>query len=135
MPTYTITQFKAKAGEIIDNLEYGDEVIITRRGKPCAKLEPVDPQVKKKGNQASLMGAYRDVLPEATWEDFQEAKKMWRDGALPEADEKPSPRSLMGILATPNTPDWDYEELQGHIREIRDGWKVSTYAILEEDAR
>ena len=48
--------------------------------------------------------------------------------------EKPSLRSLMGILATPNTPDWDYEELQGHIREIRDAWKASTYAILEEDA-
>ena len=133
MPTYTITQFKAKAGEIIDNLEDGDEVIITRRGKPCAKLEPVEPPVKKKDNQESLMGAYRDSLPEATWEDFQEAKKVWPDGSL-EADEKPSLRSLMGILATPNTPDWDYEELQGHIREIRDAWKASTYAILEEDA-
>ena len=133
MPTYTITQFKAKAGEIIDNLEYGDEVIITRRGKPCAKLEPVEPPVKKKENQTSLMGAYRDALPEATGEDFQEAKQMWPDRSSPEA-EKPSFRSLMGILANPNTPDWDYEELQGHIREIRDAWKASTYAILEEDA-
>ena len=96
MPTYTITQFKAKAGEILNNLENGYEVIITRRGKPCAKLEPVAPQ--------------------------------------PEAEEKPSLRSLMGILAIPNTPDWDFEELQGHIREIRDAWKAPTYALLEEDA-
>ena len=85
MPTYTITQFKAKAGEILDSLEAGEKVIITRRGKPCARLESVDPSDKKKGKQSSLMGAYRDVLPEATWEDFQEAKKIWRDGALPES--------------------------------------------------
>lgn len=94
MPTYTITQFKAKASEILDRLEAGDEVIITRRGKPCGKLTAVQ---------------------------------------KPEAEE-PSSRSLMGILATPDTPDWDYEELQGHIREIRDAWKASTYAILDEDA-
>ena len=86
MPTYTITQFKAKAREIIDNLKEGDEVIITRRGKPCARLELVDPPDKKKGIQSSLMGAYRDVLPEATWEDFQEAKKIWRDGLPPESN-------------------------------------------------
>ena len=85
MPTYTITQFKARAREILDSLEAGDEVIITRRGKPCGRLEPVEPPVKKKGNKDSLMGAYRDVLPEATWEDFQEAKKIWRDGSLPES--------------------------------------------------
>lgn len=105
------------ASEIVDNLEAGEEVIVTRRGKPCAKLEPVDPQVKKKGNKDSFMGAYRDVLPEATWEDFQEAKKIWRDGSST-AVEEPSAGSLIGIFATPNTPDWDYEELQGHIREI-----------------
>lgn len=94
MPTYTITQFKAKASKILNSLEAGDEVIITRRGKPCGKLT-----------------------------------------AMQEPDaEKRSPRSLMGILATPDTPDWDYEELQGHIREIRDAWKASTYALLEEDA-
>ena len=133
MPTYTITQFKAKAGEIIDNLEDGDEVIITRRGKPCAKLEPVAPPVKKKENQTSLMGAYRDALPGATGKDFGEAKQMWPDESL-EADEKPSLRSLRGILATPDTPDWDFEELQGHIREIRDGWKKRLYSIEEDDA-
>lgn len=86
MPTYTITQFKAKANEILNKLEEGDEVIITRRGKPCAKLESVDPPVKNNGNTGSLMGDYRDVLPEESWEDFQEAKKIWRDGSLPESN-------------------------------------------------
>lgn len=86
MPTYTISQFKAKASEILDSLEAGDEVIITRRGKPCGRLTAEDPPVRKKGNQVSLMGAYRDVLPEETWEDFQEAKKIWRDLPLLEPD-------------------------------------------------
>lgn len=94
MPTYTLTQFKTRASEILDSLDDGDEVIITRRGKPCAKMTAISHT----------------------------------------AEEKRPSRSLMGILATPNTPDWDHEELQGHIREIRDSWKASTYAILDEDA-
>ena len=86
MPTFTITQFKSNASEILNSLESGEEVIITRRGKPCAKLTAVNLPVTKKGNQTSLMGAYRDTLPQATWEDFQEAKEIWRDGPLPESE-------------------------------------------------
>ena len=94
MTTYSVREFKAHVSEILNSLESGGEVIITRRGKPCGRLTAVPPQ---------------DA-------------------------EKPAPPSLMGILAIPNTPDWDYEELQGHIREIRDSWKASTYAILEDNA-
>ena len=93
MATYSVREFKAHVSEILNNLEPGDEVIITRRGKPCGKLTAVPKQ---------------DV-------------------------EKPSLRSLRGILATPDTPDLDYEELQGYIREIRDAWKEPTYRILEDD--
>ena len=32
MTTYTISQFKANAAEILDTLSEGEEVIITRRG-------------------------------------------------------------------------------------------------------
>ena len=94
MTSYSVREFKARTSEILRNLDDGEEVIITRRGKPCAKLT---------------------AFPQ------------------PEAEEKPSLRSLRGILATPDTPDWDYEELQGHIREIRDAWKEPTYRILEDD--
>ena len=38
MTTYTISQFKAKAAEILDTLSEGEEVIITRRGKSCAVI-------------------------------------------------------------------------------------------------
>ena len=81
MPTYTITQFKTRTGEILDSLNDGEEVIITRRGKPCAKLTAVPKPAEsgeKKHSGKSLMGAYRGILPDATWEDFQEAKRIWR---------------------------------------------------------
>ena len=42
MPTYTITEFKARISQILRDLKEGDEVIITRRGKPCAKLKLPD---------------------------------------------------------------------------------------------
>ena len=95
MPTYTITQFKTNASQILDSLNEGEEVIITRRGKPCAKVTTISPTTEGKR----------------------------------------SSRSLMGALATPNTPNLNQEELQALIREIRDEWKPSVYAIEEGHAR
>ena len=93
MPTYTLTQFKAKAGEIIDNLEDGDEVIITRRGKPCGKLtsvtESVEPTQKKR-SLAELRGAYADPdTPDLEFDELQAIiKGCWKNfGELPEDDD------------------------------------------------
>ncbi len=76
MTTYSVREFKAKVSEILHGLEDGEEVIITRRGKPCAKLMPVDAEAEAKKLPLS---ALRDMLdlPDATWEDFMEAKKIW----------------------------------------------------------
>ena len=73
--TYGIREFKTKVSEILHGLDGVDEVIITRHGKPCAKLLPVDTDAKRP--LRSLRGALRDRLPDATWEDFMEAKKIW----------------------------------------------------------
>ncbi len=75
MTTYGIREFKAKVSEILHGLEDGEEVIITRRGEPCAKLTPVEAGEKR--SFRSLRGILRDRLPDATWEDFMEAKKIW----------------------------------------------------------
>ena len=40
MTTYNIREFKAKVSEILRALSYGEEVIITRRGKPFGRLKP-----------------------------------------------------------------------------------------------
>ncbi len=73
--SYGIREFKAKVSEALHDLKEGDEVIITRRGKPCAKLVPVEAAVPKSSLKALRgLGAR---LPDATWEDFQEIKKIW----------------------------------------------------------
>ena len=47
MPTYSITEFKARLSQILRDLgENGGEVIITRRGKPCAKLVAIRDQTE-----------------------------------------------------------------------------------------
>lgn len=85
MTTYSIREFKARASQILRDLAEGDEVIITRRGQPCGrrgqpcgKLTAVpQPAAAEKPARRSLRGIYRGILPHATYEDFQEIKKIW----------------------------------------------------------
>ena len=76
MTTYGIREFKARVSEILRTLEDGEEVIITRRGKPCGKLTTMPPG-REKGSVTTLMGAFKGILPEATYEDFQEVNEIW----------------------------------------------------------
>ena len=87
MTTYTISEFKAKANQILRELDNGEEVIITRRGKPCGRLTAAPPAVEGEPSRRSLRGALRHRLPPATWEDFQEAKQIWRTRPLPDASD------------------------------------------------
>ena len=34
---------KSKLGQLLDQVEHGEEIIITRRGRPVARLAPVEP--------------------------------------------------------------------------------------------
>lgn len=72
--TYGVREFKAKVSGILDDLTDGEEIVITKRGKPCGKLTPVEDAVGK-----LPLNALRDLLPlpDATYEDFLEAKKIW----------------------------------------------------------
>lgn len=74
MVTYGVREFKAKVSEILDDLSDGEEVVITKRGKPCGKLTPVEDAVGK-----LPLHALRELLPlpDATYKDFLEAKKIW----------------------------------------------------------
>ena len=76
MNTYSIREFKAKASEILRNLKDGEEVIITRRGTPCGRLMPVQSAVKGKPSLRELRGSMKD-LPDASYEDFLDAKTLW----------------------------------------------------------
>ncbi len=83
--TYGIREFKARISEILRELDAGSEVVITRRGEPCARLVPIQQPAGEKPSLASLRGALAD-LPDATYEDFQEIKAIWEPRA-PESGE------------------------------------------------
>ena len=54
MTTYNIREFKSKISEIINTLEYDQEVIITRRGKPCGRLTSVELPAEEKAVASDL---------------------------------------------------------------------------------
>lgn len=85
MTTYSVREFKSRVSEILRSLNDGEEVTITRRGKPCARVTPVNPAAERKPSLGSLRGALTD-LPDATYEDFLEIKSVWdvRTPAPPE---------------------------------------------------
>ena len=91
MPTYTITQFKTRTGEILDSLNAGEEVIITRRGKPCAKLTAMPEPAVEKRSLRSLRGilATNDDDPGMDFDELQAyIKGLWKNfGTLPEEEE------------------------------------------------
>ena len=76
MTTYSIREFKARVSEILRGLDDGQDVIITRRGKPCGRLTPVHHPDDEKPSLSSLRGALAD-LPDASYEDFLDIKTLW----------------------------------------------------------
>ena len=82
MTTYSIREFKAKASAILRELEDGDEVIITRRGRPCGKLTSVSADESDKPSLETLKGSLT-YLPDATHEDLLEVQSMWEPRVPP----------------------------------------------------
>ena len=87
MATIGVRQLKSQTSEILRRVEDGEEIVVTRRGKPCAKLIPAPVAVPpESGQHRTLRGMFRG-WPDLTWEDFQEAKKIWHpisDPKLPD---------------------------------------------------
>ena len=59
MATYGVTEFKARLSEILRNLDDGEEVIITRRGKPRARFTPIRLSPEDKLPLSALRGLLR----------------------------------------------------------------------------
>ena len=76
MTTYSIREAKARLSEILRDLDHGEEVIITRRGRPCGRLTTVDSGVDERPSLATLRGALSQ-LPDADYQDFQNIKGIW----------------------------------------------------------
>ena len=71
--TYSISEAKSHLNRILRNLGRGDEVIITRRGRPYGRLTPVDRKVDAKPSLATLRGALSE-LPDADYQDFRNVR-------------------------------------------------------------
>ncbi len=85
MPAYGVTEFKARFSEILRNLDDGEEVIITRRGKPRARFT----RIRRPPEDKLSLSALRDLLPplpDATYQDFLDIKKIWEPRMPPDAD-------------------------------------------------
>jgi prevent-host-death family protein len=79
MTTYSIREAKARLSEILRDLDRGDEVIITRRGRPCGRLTAVNGSSDDRPSLATLRGALSQ-LPDAGYQDFQDIKDIWATG-------------------------------------------------------
>ena len=84
MTTYGVREFKARLSEILRELDDGDEVIITRHGKPCGRLTTIPTPDDGKRSLRTLRGKFADILPDADYEDFVELKKIWEPRDLPD---------------------------------------------------
>ena len=87
MTTYSIREFKTRVSGILRNLDDGEEVIITRRGKPCGRLMPVERSSEAKPSLDTLRGALAN-LPDASYEDFQDIKALWEPSVPASAETK-----------------------------------------------
>ena len=76
MATYGISEFKVNISAVLREVKGGEEVTITRHGKPCAKLTPVSTLEGGKASLESLRGSLT-YLPDADYEDFMDIKGVW----------------------------------------------------------
>ena len=81
MTTIGVRDLKANASKVIKEVEkLGEEIIITRRGKPCVKLVPIGASLKGERTLGSLKGALLS-LPELDFDDFMDVKTVWEQGS------------------------------------------------------
>ena len=76
MITYSVREFAAQVDEVIRDLDNGEEVIITRRGKPYGRLTRIVLPSQQKPSLSTLKGSLA-YLPDASYEDFQDIKALW----------------------------------------------------------
>ena len=84
MATYGVREFKTRFSEILRGLDEGEEVIITRRGKPCGRFTPIPRPEEAKLPLSALRGILSERMPDASYQDFLDAKKIWEPRMPPD---------------------------------------------------
>lgn len=59
MSTVTLAQAKTHLSQLLDQVEAGDEVVITRRGQPVARISPVE----KPKQPVKSLAEFRSRMP------------------------------------------------------------------------
>jgi len=62
MTTVSLAQAKARLSELLDKVEAGEEVIVTRHGKAVARISPAAQQ--KKPIDFDRLAAFRATMPD-----------------------------------------------------------------------
>lgn len=62
MKTVTVAEAKARLSELLNRIEHGDEIVVTRRGRPIARLTPI-----RGGKKQPIVGlsAFREQIARA----------------------------------------------------------------------
>ena len=56
----TAKDLRFHSKELLDTVNRGEEVVITYRGKPCAKLVPIKHKATKNSGKNELFGIWKD---------------------------------------------------------------------------
>ncbi len=56
----TAKKLRFHTKDLLESVSRGEEVVITYRGKPCAKLVPLKKKSKKIGRESELFGVWSD---------------------------------------------------------------------------
>ncbi len=56
----TAKDLRFQSKELLDTVKRGEEVVITYRGKPCAKLVPIKHEAAENSGKNELFGIWKD---------------------------------------------------------------------------
>ena len=125
MTTYSIRELRAKAGQILDTLSEGEEVIITRRGVPCAVITGASslngPSTADESTQAAQAVTDAEARPRLSIEELRgRVVGAWPEWVMRgEAPAKlPLPTLDDAFPKADSDDELSFEELQGFIKGL-----------------
>ena len=80
MVTVGLTHAKAHLGELLDKVAAGEEVVITRRGRPVARMSALAAQRPRKPLRLNELAAFRATLPMMPESSAELIRKMRDEG-------------------------------------------------------
>ncbi len=75
-----VFEAKSRLSELLDRAAQGEEVVITKHGRPYAKLGPVTKRLSPEAFEAlaARVRARRERLPPTTWEELKQDRDAGR---------------------------------------------------------